>query len=185
MFLRELFFSLWFFLPVGIANCSPIFAAKIPILQKWSYPLDCYLTFRGKRILGNHKTIRGLVIGIIFGIVTSYLLLYLYKSFPFITSLVTINYQQINPSILGFLSAVGALGGDITKSFIKRQYGIASGHRWFPFDQIDYIVGGIIATSLIVQLTFFEYILIILVWFCLHIASSKIGYFLKLKNVPY
>src|SRR3989338_6934553 len=70
MFLDKIFFALWFFLPVGIANCTPIIAAKIPLLEQWSYPIDFYKTFRGKRILGDHKTIRGLVIGILAAIAT-------------------------------------------------------------------------------------------------------------------
>lgn len=173
MLFDQIFFALWFFLPVGVANCTPIIAAKIPLLQQWSYPIDCYQTFRGKRILGDHKTIRGLLTGILAAIATVLIQQYFY------------NVTTINPIVFGAACAIGALGGDMIKSFLKRQLGIASGNRWFPFDQIDYIVGGIIATSFFVHLSFFTYTLITVVWFTLHIIFSKIGYFLKLKSVPY
>lgn len=173
MFLDKIFFALWFFLPVGVANCTPIIAAKIPVLKHWSYPIDFYKTFRGKRILGDHKTIRGLVIGILAAIATVAIQQYIYK------------VVAINPIVFGTSCAIGALGGDMIKSFFKRQIGIASGKKWFPFDQIDYIIGGILATSFFVTLSFFQYTLITIVWFILHIIFSKIGYFLKLKSVPY
>lgn len=173
MFIDQIFFVIWFFLPVGIANCTPIIAAKIPILKKWSYPIDFYQTFRGKRILGDHKTIRGLLTGILAAIATATIQQYFY------------NIIIINPIIFGTACAIGALGGDMAKSFFKRQIGIALGKKWFPFDQIDYIIGGILATSFFVTLSFFEYTLIVIVWFALHIISSKIGYLLKLKSVPY
>ncbi len=173
MFLDKIFFAVWFFLPVGIANCTPIIAAKIPILKQWSYPVDSYQTFRGKRILGDHKTIRGLIVGILAAIATAIIQQYLYK------------VTTINPIVFGTACAIGALGGDMTKSFLKRQFGIASGQRWFPFDQLDYIIGGILATSFFIQLSFSQYALIAIVWFALHIIFSKIGYLLKLKSVPY
>ncbi len=185
MFLRELFFSIWFFLPVGIANSTPIIAAKIPILQEWSYPLDCYKIFRGKRILGDHKTIRGLIVGILMGILTIIIEQHIYNNNNAIKTLIPINYAMLNPLLFGTLSGLGALGADAIKSFFKRRIGLPPSTAWFPFDQIDYIVGGIIATSFLVRLTFFEYILIIIVWFCLHIVASRIGYFLHLKNVWY
>lgn len=184
MFFRELFFSVWFFLPVGIANCMPIIAAAIPWLKNWSYPLDCYSHFREKRVFGDHKTIRGFVIGIISSIIVVYIQQYLWSADE-INTIIKINYQDINPLVFGFLAGFGAIGGDALKSFIKRQYGIASGVSWFPFDQLDYILGAIFTTFFYIRLSFLDYIVIIFVWFFLHIIFSKIGYYTKLKSVPY
>lgn len=185
MLFDQIFFALWFFLPVGIANCTPIFASKIPLLNQWAYPIDFYQTYRGKRIFGDHKTIRGLLTGILTAILTIAIQQYLYNNTNIIKTFVYIDYTILNPFIFGTTCAVGALGGDAVKSFFKRQFGIASGKKWFPFDQLDYIIGGIIATSFFIRLSEFEYITIVLIWFFLHIISSKIGYFLKLKSVPY
>lgn len=177
-------FIIWFFLPVGLANMTPIFAAKLPYLKRLSFPLDAYITFRGKRLLGDHKTVRGLLSGILVSIATVYLQLYAFEHVPLVRILVPLNYAAINPLLFGLLSALGALGGDAVKSFFKRQLAIAPGKSWFPFDQMDYIIGGIALTALYIQLTLVQYMLLFLIWFLLHPLATFIGYFLKLKDSP-
>lgn len=184
MILNNILFVLWFFLPAGIANCTPIFVAKIPLFKNWSYPLDNYLSFNGKRIFGNHKTIRGVIFGIIAAIVVAFLQQYIYLKFSFVHSFVFINYETINPWIFGILSGFGALGGDAIKSFFKRQNNIQSGKTWFPFDQLDYILGGIITTAFYIPLSIPLYAVLTMVWFFLHIISTRIGYLLTLKQSP-
>ena len=49
---ENILFALWFFLPAGIANVAPIFAAKWRLLESLNKPLDFGQTFRGKRIFG-------------------------------------------------------------------------------------------------------------------------------------
>lgn len=177
-----IFQVLWFFLPVGLANSAPILIAKIPIFKKYSYPFDFYKTYRGKRILGDHKTIRGLVGGIIVGILTVYLQRYVVQTNSFFAGVVLIDYAKINVVVFGAACAIGALGGDAMKSFFKRQIGVAPGKTWFPFDQIDYIVGGIIATLPFIQLSMSHYELLIVVWFALHPLFSLIGYYTGFKT---
>ena len=70
---ETIFFALWFFLPAAVANVTPIFAAHISFLKKYDYPIDIYKTYKGKRIFGAHKTIRGFIIGIIFATITLWL----------------------------------------------------------------------------------------------------------------
>lgn len=182
--ISDVFFVLWFFLPAGLANGVPVFAAKLPFLKAFNFPLDFYATFRGKRILGDHKTVRGLLSGILISILTVYLQIYLYQQVPFIRSFISIDYSSINPILFGFLSAVGALGGDAVKSFFKRQLGIPAGKSWFPFDQIDYVIGGMITTSLYIQLTLPQYLILFVLWFLIHPIATVIGYLLKLRDRP-
>ena len=179
-----LFLALWFFLPAGIANVMPVFAAHIPVLKKFSYPIDGYKTFRGKRIFGDHKTVRGFVVGISSAIIIVFIEKFLFQNSWWIRSLVSINYNVLNPFILGALLAIGALGGDAIKSFFKRQWNIQPGKAWFPFDQLDYIVGGILATIFYIRLSNVEYITIIIIWFLIHMISTMMGYVLKLKESP-
>lgn len=178
------FFALWFFLPAGISNMMPIFAAKIPLLSKFSYPLDLGKSFGGKRIFGDHKTIRGLVFGVLSGIIIAWIQMVLYKNIIWIHSFVTFDYMKGNPFIFGFLLSFGALAGDSIKSFFKRRSNVGPGGTWFPFDQIDYIVGGILFSLLWVRLSWNTYFSILVVWFLLHIISTIIGYLLKLKDSP-
>ncbi len=178
------FFVLWYFLPAGLANTAPIFAGHLQFLKQFNYPLDGYLKFKGKRILGDHKTIRGIIAGIIVGIVVSWMEVWLYREFKGIREVITLDYNQLNPFLLGSLAGLGALGGDIVKSFFKRQLSIPSGKSWFPFDQIDYIIGGCLLMSLYMPLSFYQYTLLFILWFVLHPVSTYIGYILHLKEKP-
>jgi CDP-2,3-bis-(O-geranylgeranyl)-sn-glycerol synthase len=182
--IKDILFVLWFFLPAGLANMAPIFAAKLPYLRKLSFPLDCYATFRNKRVFGNHKTVRGLISGILIGILIVYLQVAIYEHVPLVRSFVSIDYTTINPILFGLLSSAGALTGDALRSFFKRQRGIAPGKSWFPFDQIDYIIGGVVFTAFYIRLTTVQYILLFIIFFLLHLVTSFIGYLLKLKDNP-
>jgi len=153
-------------------------------LEKLSYPMDFYKKFRGKRLFGNHKTIRGFIVGIATGIITVYLQTILYNSFQFFRDISFMNYNTINPILFGFLASFGALFGDSLKSFFKRQLKIPEGKSWVPADQIDYILGGILFTSLYVHLSFETYIILFAIWFFLHPLSTFIGWLLRLKDEP-
>ncbi len=169
--MNTIIFSFLFFLPAGIANMVPVFAAKIPGLKKLNYPLDFGKKFQGKRILGDHKTIRGFVLGILVG---TYFAFVEHYFFPAV-------YEGVNPLAIGFLLSFGALAGDSLKSFFKRRAGVASGKSWFPFDQLDYIFGGLLLSLLVVQLSVFDYVCIVIVYFVLHMFTTYIGFLLKFK----
>jgi CDP-2,3-bis-(O-geranylgeranyl)-sn-glycerol synthase len=180
--MEQILFALWFFLPAGVANMAPVFLAKLPFLREWSYPLDGYKSFRDNRILGDHKTVRGFLGGIICSIATVYLQQNVSSSIAFLPQYVS--YDVINPVILGTLLGGGALGGDSVKSFVKRRMQIPSGKSWFPFDQLDYVIGGIILSFFAIQLPFVIYCIIVLTYFLLHIIVSYVGFLLGFKQAP-
>jgi len=176
-------FALWFFLPAGIANMAPVFADRIPGLRSWTLPLDFGRKFRGKRIFGDNKTWRGLLLGIILATVTLGLQVWAFNHFYWAQDVANnINYFVFPTYILGPLFAIGALGGDALESFIKRQRGIKPGQSWFPFDQLDYIIGGLFASFWVIELTMEEYVAVIIVWFCLHLITNYIGYLLGIRK---
>ena len=78
---------------------------------------------------------------------------------------------------------LGALGGDALKSYFKRKKGIQSGQPWFPFDQIDLILGAIICTLPFYKLPLIETLLILIITPFLHFATNFISYKLKIKDV--
>jgi CDP-2,3-bis-(O-geranylgeranyl)-sn-glycerol synthase len=183
LMLSDIFFALWFFLPAGIANMVPILAAKVPGLRNWHTPIDGGASYRGIRIFGDHKTWRGLVVGIIAGTITLALQQYAVSEWKWLYDLTDqIDYSQLPTLIMGPLFAIGALGGDAIESFFKRQRGIAPGKGWFPFDQIDYIVGGAIATMPFVSLSVLQYGWLLILWLLVHIVSTVVGYYLGLKD---
>ena len=182
--LQEIFFAYWFFLPVGLATLGAFFSAKIPYLKKLSYPADFYLKFRGKRVFGSHKTIRGFIIGIICGIITIYIQIFIYEQSAVFRQIMIFDYSLIDPIIFGSLCGLGALVGDAIKSFFKRQNNIAPGKSWFPFDQMDQIIGGIMLTWFYIQLDLSRYILITVVWFLIHPFMTFVGYIFRLRRKP-
>ena len=166
----------FWFLPAGIANMVPVIAAKIPVLKHWDAPVDGKKTWLNRRILGDHKTWRGLCVGVLAAIITAYIQHhYFSKILPF---------PYLNPFLVGFLQGVGALGGDMVKSFFKRHMNIHSGKTWFPWDQLDYILGGFIAISLIIQPAPDLLIATAIIYFILHLTISFLGYKLKFKLTP-
>lgn len=183
--MQEILFALWFFAPAGIANSAPVFANKIPFLKNLGMPIDGGKTFRGKRIFGDHKTVRGFLVGVLTGFVVAAIQMFLYSNFTWFESISsTVDYSQPIVLVMGAALGFGALAGDAVKSFFKRQVGVKSGQSWFPYDQLDYIVGGILVSGFFVTLTFSEYITITLVWFLIHPIATFIGWLLKLKDSP-
>ena len=182
--MKELFFAIWFFLPAGIANVTPIFAAHTPVINNWNYPIDGFKKLHNIRIFGDHKTVRGFVTGIILGTLSSTLLFVLATKTSIFANFFPSWYFSTNPIILGVLLSFGALAGDAVKSFSKRRMNIPPGKTWIPFDQIDYIIGALLMSSIVHILTIPLYLTILIVWVGIHVASTFVGYFLHLKDQP-
>ncbi|MDO8642405.1 MAG: CDP-archaeol synthase [Candidatus Woesearchaeota archaeon] len=165
-----------FFLPAGVANMMPVLVAKIPVLN---VPMDFGYSFRGKRIFGDHKTWRGLV----FGIGGAVLISYFIWRVPMEPGSVAVEISVRNSIILGIALGAGALLGDAIKSFFKRQIGIKPGGSWVPFDQIDWILGALIAVHFFVAPQPVAVWITTLVLFgLLHPVINVGGYLLKIKK---
>ncbi len=181
---KEILFAIWFFLPAGLANAAPVFANKIPYLKRWNTPLDFGLHFRGKRIFGKNKTWRGLLSGIVVGSLVALLQRYGYNHSELLQDITYLNYSAIHVGLLGGALGAGALLGDAIESFFKRQFGVPSGRSWFPFDQIDYIIGGLLVSSLVIDMPHYRYWIIFAVWFVIHLSAGPVAHALGLKSRP-
>lgn len=180
----QLLFGLWFFLPAGVANVTPILAAKIPVLKKISYPIDSFQKIQGIRLLGNHKTWRGLVVGVVVGTFTAVIQFFLVHQYSNFFSFVPQEYFFANAYLLGFLLSFGALFGDMIKSYFKRQSAIPEGKSWLGFDQSDYVIGGLFFSSILLIFSLQFYLILALEWIGLHIIFSYLGYLFSLKKDP-
>lgn len=160
----DILFIPYFFLPAIAANMAPVFADHYNILPSLNKPLDKNLNYNDRRILGDHKTIRGLVIGIIVG------------------SLVGLLQGNI---ILGLGMGLGALWGDALKSFIKRRLDISPGTSWLPWDQTDFVIGASIVTFPISPQPIAHYMLAILIIGVGSYLVSYIGEHTGIKKVYY
>ena len=183
--IHDLLLVLWFFLPAGLANVTPILVAPLPGLRAWDAPLDGGHTFRGVRILGTHKTWRGLLLGTLVAVFTLWWQQYAVAHYQWAHSIAEpLNYAAFPTVLMGVLFGVGALGGDALKSFFKRQFGIAPGRSWFPFDQLDHIIGAVLLTLPFVRLSLRQYVLLVLAWLMIHLISSYVGYVTHFKEQP-
>lgn len=182
---QDILFATWFLLPAAMANVAPVFAAAIPQLKKYDMPIDGGKKWRGKEILGSHKTWRGIISGIIAATLTLWLQQILFERFDWAKyASANLNYSELPLLILGPAFAIGALGGDAIKSFFKRRFSIKSGESWPPFDQLDYIIGSILITLPFAVLSISQYLWIVIIWFVTHLVVSFIGYKIGLKDAP-
>lgn len=136
--------AFWLIIPAYIANASAL-------LVGGGTPIDFGKTYKdGKRILGDGKTWRGLFVGTFVGVTAGFGLSVAAKyaalyEFPITLSDFT-GFPFMMPLI--FSICFGALLGDIVESFFKRRVGKNRGEDWIPFDQLDFIIGVLIATFL-------------------------------------
>jgi hypothetical protein len=86
--------------------------------------------------------------------------------------------------LLGTALGFGALLGDALESMAKRQRGIRSGKSWLFFDQLDYIIGAILLSLPFVVVSLIDYVLMLVLWFGMHLLFSVIGWKLRLKDAP-
>lgn len=172
----SLFNAFLFFLPAGLANAAPVLANKIPIWNRWDTPLDFGKSFHGQRIFGKNKTWRGLVSGVILaGLVAA-------VEAPLVFRV--LNEDRLWFTGAGMLMGFGALAGDSVESFFKRQLGVKAGDSWFPFDQLDFIIGGLLVVAPFIEWYPPLILNVFIIYFGLHLIVSYIAYRLGLKNKP-
>jgi CDP-2,3-bis-(O-geranylgeranyl)-sn-glycerol synthase len=174
--LQHIALAVWIFLPAGIANAAPVFANKIPVLNRWNTPLDFGMSWRGKRLLGANKRFRGLAFGVVVAATVS-VLQYL-PDIHYQASIQSVTSAAFSGALLGF----GALMGDAIESFFKRQRGVKPGDSWFPFDQTDYIIGGLACWLWYVNISWQLVGYIFVVYFGLHLLTRYIGYKLGIND---
>src|SRR3989338_5984946 len=120
--LNIIFQCFYFIVPAYLANMAPVIIRKnIPWL---AIPVDFGKNLGKNRIFGEHKTYRGLIFGVLFAIIASYLQFLLHNA-DFFARLELVDYS--NWLLLGFLLGFGAMIGDLAKSFFKRRLNFAPG----------------------------------------------------------
>jgi CDP-2,3-bis-(O-geranylgeranyl)-sn-glycerol synthase len=153
---------------------TPVFARKTEFLN---YPINT-------KLLGSNKTYRGFFFGILVSILTVLLQKYIYPIELF-NQLSLLNYSEINFFIYGFLFGFGSLTGDSIKSYFKRKIGIKPGKPWIPFDQLDFIIGGLIFISLVYIPSIKVIIILLLFTPLLHVLTNYTGYLIGIREVKY
>jgi len=171
--------SIWLFLPIGIANLMPTLVYRLPLLN---WPIDGDRLWHGKMIFGPHKTWRGFFFGAVGAQLFFLLQRHLFFSSAGIADISLIDYGTA-PILTGAVMGFGALLGDAIRAFFKRRVSIAPGAPWIPFDQIDYLLGGILFTRVMVDIPWHTMGLALVLGFPLHLIVNYVGWLiLPYKN---
>ena len=157
------------------AVASAMVANGSATLVKQGRPIDGGRYFLdGRRLLGDGKTVEGLLTGLFFGLAVA------------LSAMVPL--RHVNPKLcLAILaSPFMALTGDIVMSFVKRRLGLERGAPLKPVDQLDFMVAltawllalGYTVDPAILAATF-------LLVYILHRATNIAAYRLGIKDKPW
>lgn len=181
--LRLVFEALFYALPIFVANSCATLTLSIPLIKDRRTPIDFGQSWRGKRILGDGKSFQGLFFGTFMSAVVGVFQYGIFKNWTFEHVKYLNESSLVRVVILALFLGFGALFGDIVKSFFKRRIGITRGNPWVPFDQLDFLIGGVIFGSL-VYFPGWEVILTLAIITPLgHFLSNICAYYLGLKDV--
>lgn len=188
-----MFVVLWLSIPLVLANCLPVIA------QVWSttplQPIDGgRLWYDGRPILGSGKTWEGFVWSIFFATAISWVLAMVMMIAGW--SPVSDAWGESIEVALFHVTAmsVGALLGDLAKSFIKRRLGYPSGAPWPIVDQFDAVAGAYLLSWMTDPEWFAKELLpgrwpafaaLCIVYFLSHQALSSWAYRKGLKSRPH
>lgn len=158
---------MYLMLPVYLANMAPPF---VRFWRGWNPPISV-------KLLGNHKTVVGFAVGVAVGVAVTFLQ----------------SRLQWEGSLLppedwlgaGFAAGFGAMGGDSLKSFFKRRLQIAPGKRWIPFDQLDFIAGGLIALGFFVRLDWTDIALVCGISFIGDVLVNHVSFYLGIRETKW
>jgi CDP-2,3-bis-(O-geranylgeranyl)-sn-glycerol synthase len=177
-FIIPLLSALWIMLPAYIPN-------PVAALCGGGTPVDLGRTYSdGRRLFGDGKTYRGLIAGILAGIGTGLVLIWLSEMYHFAT-------LPEHTVLSVVLLSCGALLGDLVKSFFKRRLGRERGAKWPVADQYDLVAGAFLLLVvfdlpwLLANVTIPVLIFILVLTPVLHRAVNIIGYAFRIKEVPW
>lgn len=169
---------LYFFLPAYLANMSPVLVrGRFNVL---AVPIDGGRTLWGKRVLGDHKTWRGILAAIVAGTLVFEMQRYVYEA-QVARNLALIDYSA-HPLLPGLLMGLGAGVGDAVKSFFKRRIDIEPGASWPVFDQLDFFLGAYLFVSFVYAPPLLLMLASLPVILLGNLASNAVGYWLGFKG---
>jgi CDP-2,3-bis-(O-geranylgeranyl)-sn-glycerol synthase len=158
-----------------------------PRSRAFALPLDRGRTFRGRRLLGDHKTTRGLV-AIVPAAACAFAALSVLAGDARGRALWALSPPQY--AALGAWAALGFMAGELPNSFIKRQLGIAPGEGarspagavvQFIIDRVDSGIGMLAAMSVAVPTPPLTWAVVLLGGGPLHWGFSVVMHQLGLK----
>ncbi len=187
--LSEALFLIWAFVLAGVAQVAWLAS---PWSRRLAMPIDGGRTFRGKRVFGDNKTLRGFVIMVPAAALTFPLVAYS-MSFGAPGAAGLWPLTPFRYAALGAWAGLGFMLGELPNSFVKRQLGIAPGEAsqnlraWsgqFIVDRLDSGIGMLAAVSLAVPTTWRTWAIVLLTGPTLHWLFSVVMFRAGAKARP-
>ena len=160
----------------------------VAVLAGGDRPIDGGRTLGDSRLLGDGKTWRGAVAGVVAG---GALALALNALAPAATGMLPLpdGFRFPPGAVLGL--PLGALLGDIGASFLKRRTGRQRGASFPGVDQLDFVVVSLLATAVVATGWFLEtftlavVVAVVVLTLVLHVGTNAVAYALGLKDEPW
>ena len=87
---------------------------------------------------------------------------------------------------LAFILSLGALLGDMVASFIKRQSSLKRGHPAPLLDQLDFVLGAVLASwFLLGEIDYPRFYVLIFITPAIHVLGNIMAWALKMKKKPW
>lgn len=160
--------------------------------QKFSVPLDLGMTFRGRRVLGDNKTLRGFIVMLPAAAGSFFLLGLLVSKRPDLHARIW-PMSPLAFALLGLWAGLGFMVGELPNSFLKRQLGISPGGAprqkpakvlFFALDRFDSIAGMLLAVSVAVPTHWQTWLYLAIIGPVVHWVFSVILYWCGVKGRP-
>lgn len=144
-------------------------ANSTPVLLGGGAPIDRGGEFLdGRPLLGTNKTVKGFTYGFLLGSVAALAEAVLFR-----------NYLLV---FVGMIASLGALLGDLFGAFLKRRINIPPGHPLPVIDQLDFILGALLLTFPVLNVTLGAALILVMATIPIHLFSNAVAYMLRLKK---
>ena len=160
--LNDLLIAIYIAIPAYVANSTPVVLGGGAPIDRGREFVD------GRRLLGTNKTVKGFAYGLLFGSVAALAEAILFR-----------NYLLV---LAGILASLGALLGDLFGAFLKRRLDILPGHPLPVVDQLDFILGALVLTSPLLNVTMGAVLILVIATVPIHLLSNVVAYMLRLKK---
>lgn len=155
--------ALLFIGPSYAANAAPLIFGGGTALDRGRRLSD------GQPIFGSHKTIRGVIAGILAGAIIGLL------ESPVDNRL----------ALAGFAISSGVVSGDLLGAFIKRRLRVEPGKAFPVLDQLDFVLGGLIFGYAFFPIGLISALFVVLVTPPIHLGTNYGAYKLGMKKTQW
>ena len=183
--------ALFLVLAMSMAGVVHVFWLKSRWSLYWQQPLDGNLHWRGRRLFGPHKMLRGLMVLPLAAALTFLLFSWLR---PYLPELIEQGMWPLSPAhyaALGFVCGLAFMLAELPNSFLKRQLDIGAGQAahhpllrrvFLLTDRCDSELGVLLVVSLLLPVTVATWGWTLLLGAGLHAGFSYLLYVLGVKG---